>query len=94
VGCAGAQVAALSSGARSLSPPEECGMRPKDVFKECENCPELVVVPPGEVLMGSSSSDIDSGLAAANEGPQHRAIVKQPIAVGRFEITGINMRPS
>ena len=37
--------------------------------------------------MGSSRSDIDSGLAAANEGPQHRAVIKQPIAVGRFEVT-------
>jgi len=87
-GCPGAQVAALSSGpARSLSQPEECGLRPKDIFKECENCPEMVVVPAGEVMMGSNTSDIDSGLAAANEGAQHRAVVKQPIAVGRFEIT-------
>jgi len=47
----------------------------------------MVVVPPGDVLMGSNPSDIDSGLAAANEAPQHRAVVKQPIAVGRFEVT-------
>jgi formylglycine-generating enzyme required for sulfatase activity len=87
-GCPGAQVAALSSGAaRGLSQPEECGLRPKDVFRECRNCPEMVVVPAGEVLMGSNAADIDSGLAAANEGPQHRAVVKQPVAVGRFEVT-------
>jgi formylglycine-generating enzyme required for sulfatase activity len=86
--CTSAQVAALSSSAaRGLSPPEECGLRPKDVFRECVNCPEMVVVPSGEVLIGSNASDIDSGLAAANEAPQHRAVVKQPIAVGRFEIT-------
>jgi formylglycine-generating enzyme required for sulfatase activity len=86
--CSGAQVAALSSqAARGLSPPEECGLRPKDVFRECVNCPEMVVVPAGEVLMGSNASEIDSGLAAANEAPQHRAVVKQPIAIGRFEIT-------
>jgi formylglycine-generating enzyme required for sulfatase activity len=47
----------------------------------------MVVVPAGEVLMGSSRSDIDSGLAAANEGPQHKATIKQPFAVGRFEVT-------
>jgi formylglycine-generating enzyme required for sulfatase activity len=83
-----AQVAALSpQAARGLSPPEECGLRPKDVFRECTNCPEMVVVPAGEVLMGSNASEIDSGLAAANEAPQHRAVVKQSIAVGRFEIT-------
>ena len=41
----------------------------------------------GEVLMGSSRNDIDSGIAAANEGPQHKAIIRQPFAVGRFEVT-------
>jgi formylglycine-generating enzyme required for sulfatase activity len=87
-GCPGAQVAALSSqAARSLSQPEECGLKPKDVFKECANCPEMVVVPAGEVLMGSNARDIDSGLAAANEGPQHKAVIAQTIAVGRFEVT-------
>jgi len=88
VGCPGAQVAALSPpSASGLSQSEECGLKPKDIFKECEHCPDMVVVPTGEILMGSSVSDIDSGLAAANEGPQHRAAVKQPIAVGRYEVT-------
>ena len=45
------------------------------------------MVPAGEVVMGSNRTEIDNGLAAANEGPQHRAIVKLPIAVGRFEVT-------
>ncbi len=88
--CPGALVhlAALSSRtAQTLSQTEECGLKPKDAFKECENCPEMVVVPAGEVLMGSSRSDIENGLAAANEGPQHKAVVKQPFAVGRFEVT-------
>lgn len=73
--------------AKPLSQPEECGLKPRDAFKECENCPEMVTVPAGEVLMGSSRADIDSGLAAANEGPQHKAVFKQPMAVGRFEVT-------
>jgi formylglycine-generating enzyme required for sulfatase activity len=88
--CAGssAQITALSSRtAGNLSQSEECGLKPTDAFKECENCPEMVMVPAGEVLMGSNIGDIDSGLAAANEGPQHRAVVKQPIAIGRFEVT-------
>ena len=88
--CSGssAQITALSSRtAGNLSQSEECGLKPTDAFKECENCPEMVMVPAGEVLMGSNTGDIDSGLAAANEGPQHRAVVKQPIAIGRFEVT-------
>jgi len=51
-----------------LSPPEECGLRPKDVFRECVNCPEMVVVQAGEVLMGSNASEIDSGLASGQRG--------------------------
>jgi len=46
-----------------------------------------VTVAQGEVLMGSNRNDIDSGIAAANEGPQHKAIIRQPLAIGRFEVT-------
>ena len=89
-GCAGAspQLTSLSPGAaKTLSLPEECGLKPKDAFKECQNCPEMVVIPAGEFLMGSSRDDIDGGIAVANEAPQHRAVVRQPIAVGRFEVS-------
>jgi formylglycine-generating enzyme required for sulfatase activity len=37
--------------------------------------------------MGSSKEDIDNGLAAANEAPQHKVAVKERFAVGRFEVT-------
>jgi formylglycine-generating enzyme required for sulfatase activity len=88
--CAGAspQLTSLSPGvAKTLSLPEECGLKPKDAFKECQNCPEMVVIPAGAFLMGSSSDDIDSGIAVANESPQHKAVVRQPIAVARFEVS-------
>jgi formylglycine-generating enzyme required for sulfatase activity len=88
--CSGAapQLAALASRtARALSQPEECGLKARDAFRECADCPEMVMVPPGELLMGSNRNDIDNGIAAANEGPQHKAIVRQAFAVGRFEVT-------
>ena len=66
---------------------EEPRAKTADFFKDCEDCPDMVRVAQGEVLMGSNRTDIDSGIAAANEGPQHRAIIKQPFAVGRFEVT-------
>jgi formylglycine-generating enzyme required for sulfatase activity len=82
------RVEALSSRpAQTLSQTEECALAPKDVFRECQNCPEMVVIPSGEVLVGSSRSEIDIGLAAANEGPQHKVVIKQPLAIGRFEVT-------
>lgn len=66
---------------------EEPRAKAAESFKDCEDCPDMVRVAQGEVLMGSNRTDIDSGIAAANEGPQHRAIIKQPFAVGRFEVT-------
>lgn len=89
-GCAGTSLRSATLTPRTtkpLSSSEECGLKPKDTFRECENCPDMVTVPAGEVLMGSNSNDIDNGTAAANEAPQHKAIIKQPIAVGRFEVT-------
>ena len=89
-GCSGTPPQAVSlspDAARALSLPEECGLEPKDSFRECQNCPEMVVIPIGEFLMGSSRDEIDKGLAAANEAPQHRVALRQPIAVGRFEVT-------
>jgi formylglycine-generating enzyme required for sulfatase activity len=89
-GCAGASTRAATLTPRTmqaLSASEECGLKPRDVFRECEKCPEMVMVPAGEVLMGSDRDDIDGGIAAANEGPQHKAVIRQAIAVGRFEVT-------
>jgi formylglycine-generating enzyme required for sulfatase activity len=56
-------------------------------FRDCANCPELVPIPPGEFWMGSSKADVDSGIAADNESPQRKVIIKQRLAVGRFEVT-------
>ena len=66
---------------------EEPRFKTTDSFKDCEDCPEMVTVAQGEVLMGSNRNDIDSGIAAENEGPQHKATIRQPFAVGRFEVT-------
>jgi formylglycine-generating enzyme required for sulfatase activity len=61
--------------------------KPWEVVRDCPHCPELVVVSAGEFVMGSSREDIDNGLGATNEGPQHRVFIKHPVAVGRFEVT-------
>jgi formylglycine-generating enzyme required for sulfatase activity len=66
---------------------EERARRPDEAFKDCDTCPEMVQVPAGEFLMGSSKVEIDSGGGAANEGPQRKVAIKQPLAVGRYEIT-------
>jgi formylglycine-generating enzyme required for sulfatase activity len=46
----------------------ERALKPKDTFKECRSCPEMVVVPAGEFMMGWPENE--KGYSD-NEGPQH-----------------------
>ncbi|MFI4994331.1 MAG: SUMF1/EgtB/PvdO family nonheme iron enzyme [Hyphomicrobiales bacterium] len=68
----------------ALSPERERALKPHDTFKECSNCPEMVVVPPGTFTMGSPASELNR---ASDEGPQHPVTFAQSFAVGRFELT-------
>ncbi|WP_246791515.1 SUMF1/EgtB/PvdO family nonheme iron enzyme [Bradyrhizobium commune] len=89
-GCAGMEAQAVSLSldpARALSLPEECSLKPKQNFRECQNCPEMVVIAAGEFMMGSPAAEIDNGLAAVNEAPQHKVAVRETVAIGRFEVT-------
>ena len=63
---------------------QERPLKPKDVFKDCANCPEMVVVPAGSFKMGSSTREPGH---SAEEGPQHLVTIARPFAVGRFEVT-------
>ena len=53
-------------------------------FRDCDECPELVVVPSGSFMMGSPSSEAGRG---ADEGPVHRVTIAAPFAVGVYEVT-------
>ena len=55
-----------------------------DIFRDCPNCPEMVVLPGGFFLMGASP---DSRWPRNSEGPYHPVTIAQPFAVGRFEVT-------
>jgi hypothetical protein len=37
-----------------LSPDQERALKPKDSFKECSNCPQMIVVHAGSFMMGSA----------------------------------------
>ena len=63
---------------------ERAAMRPGKVFRDCPECPELVVVPAGSFTMGSPSSEEDR---YSNEGPQHRVTIAAAFAVGKYEVT-------
>jgi formylglycine-generating enzyme required for sulfatase activity len=55
-----------------------------EAFTECEDCPEMVVVPAGSFVMGSSKSEYGE---TGNEKPQHPVTVAGNLAVGKFEVT-------
>ena len=57
---------------------------PKDAFRDCAVCPELVVVPAGEFIMGSSPSERGRN---PDEGPQRKVTFVQPFAAGKYEVT-------
>ena len=53
-------------------------------FRDCPECPEMVVVPAGSFLMGSP--DTEEG-RDETEGPLHRVTFAVPFAVGVYEVT-------
>ena len=55
-----------------------------ETFRDCEACPEMVVVPAGEFMMGSPGSE--EGRYDA-EGPVHRVEIPNRFAVGKYEVT-------
>jgi formylglycine-generating enzyme required for sulfatase activity len=49
-------------------------------FRDCDKCPEMVVVPPGSFVMGDNRGD-------RSERPAHRVTIGKPYAIGKYEIT-------
>jgi formylglycine-generating enzyme required for sulfatase activity len=67
-----------------LTSAAERALKPGGRFAECSGCPEMVVVPAGQFMMGSPPSDKDR---FGNEEPLHQVTIARQFAVSRFEIT-------
>ena len=59
-------------------------LRPGREFRDCAECPEMVVVRKGEYMMGSPG---DEKGRYDDEGPRRRVTIPYVFAVGRYEIT-------
>lgn len=59
-------------------------LMPDHEFRDCDNCPTMVVVPKGTYLMGSSPQEEKRRRA---EGPQHFVTIADQLAVGKYEVT-------
>ena len=59
-------------------------LEPGQRFRDCDACPEMVVVPAGSYMMGSPSDEAER---YDDEGPRHRVRIAEPFAVGVHEVT-------
>ena len=86
--------ALLQSTAGASAPPAAAsGNVTGAVFRDCPDCPEMVVVPAGKFTMGSSAvekswaaSQGGSMEAVADEAPQH-VVSLRSFAIGRYDVT-------
>jgi formylglycine-generating enzyme required for sulfatase activity len=57
---------------------------PGTVFRDCPDCPEMVVIPPGSFMMGSPATEKERD---DDEGPQHRVTIGNYFALGKYDVT-------
>jgi formylglycine-generating enzyme required for sulfatase activity len=81
--CDAGLVTSVGNAGVAAAAAERC-LHAKDIFKDCSNCPEMVVIPAGSFIMGSPATEKDRG---SNEGPQHKVTFHQVFAVGKFAVT-------
>ena len=68
-----------------LKPEAERALKPLASFRECaKDCPEMIVMPAGEFMMGSPATEQGR---FDHEGPQHKVTIAKPFAVSKFDVT-------
>ncbi len=52
-------------------------------FQDCDECPEMVVIIPGQFIMGSPDTEPERD---ADESPRHGVTIRAPFAFCRFPV--------
>jgi formylglycine-generating enzyme required for sulfatase activity len=60
-----------------------------DSFTDCPNCPEMVVIPSGQAVMGSQP---EPDGYRSEETPAHRIYLRRPLSVSKYMISVANWR--
>ena len=68
---------------KAPSPAEPAAKKAGQVFRDCPDCPEMVVIPAGSFRMG----DIDGGAKDNDEKPVHPVTIPKAFAVGKYVVT-------
>ena len=79
-----AQPAPAPAAAPVPAPAVATGRSPGERFRDCADCPEMVVIGAGSFSMGSPQSEADRD---ADEGPQRSVTIQRSFALGRYELT-------
>jgi len=81
----GAQTVSLGSRAAGvLTASEERCLKAKDEFRECKDCPAMVVIPAGTFTMGSPETEEGR---YSDEGPRRTVRIGKSFAVGKFTVS-------
>jgi formylglycine-generating enzyme required for sulfatase activity len=57
--------------------------KPGALFKDCKDCPEMVVLPAGSFTMGTPDDEVGR---QPDEGPLHTVTFARPFAISRFQV--------
>jgi formylglycine-generating enzyme required for sulfatase activity len=68
---------------KTLPAESEHTLKPGQDFKECADCPKMVVVPAGEFMMGSPENEEGR---YSDERPRHKVTLARAFAVSKFEV--------
>jgi len=63
--------------------PSIAAMSPGATFRDCEVCPEMVVIPSGSFMMGWP----EERLGVNEEKPRHQVTISRAFAAGKYEVT-------
>ncbi len=78
---------------------DDRALAPLEMFQECADCPEMIVLPMGSFMMGApleesaavyllwNKPEPGEPIGWPQEGPEHEVTIDIPIAMGRNEVT-------
>ncbi len=79
-----AKADASKTEAAAIHPIQKISTKPGTIFRDCPDCPEMVVLPTGKLLMGAAATEVSH---EKTETPQHSVTLNYALAVARTELT-------
>ncbi len=81
---AGIVIGIITSPALGTDPAPDKSFQVGETFRECDLCPEMVIVPAGRFKMGSAVGEAGRW---DDEGPRHEVTIPGGFAIGKYEVT-------